>query len=62
MENSEPRKINEANFPIQSAVQTGNKNQQYILPSNILNGNNQIVYIVNPTNIPINQNNQNNLL
>ena len=61
MENSEPRKINVANFPVQGTVQTGNQNQQYILPSNMLSGNNQIVYLANPANIPINQNNPNNL-
>ena len=32
-----------------------------IVPTNILNGTNQLVYLVNPTNIPINQNNPNNL-
>ena len=32
MENSKQRKINVANFPVQGAVQTGNQNQQYILP------------------------------
>ena len=62
MENSEPRKINVANFPVQGTVQTGNQNQQYILPSNMLSGNNQIVYLANPVNIPINQNNPNNLV
>ena len=33
-----------------------------IVPTNILNGTNQLVYLVNPTNIPINQNNPNNIV